>query len=229
MSAETADAVDPRKRAIDLKRAEIDLVRAKVDLKAARRKAKREKREADRAERAALFDLASSDFDHGLIYFNLEVDEASVDWARTQVLAYSRMYPGEPLTFEINSPGGSVFDGYDLFGVLREAAGNGHQITTRISGCAGSMGGILAQAGDVREIRRHSYLHLHEAASRAWGKASAVGDAHKLIELMSRQAALIYAERSSLSAEEIFARMERREWYLTDEEAHKIGFVDRIV
>lgn len=157
------------------------------------------------------------------------VDEESVAATREQLYALSERYPGESITLDINSPGGSVPDGMELFGIVRELSNSGHSMITRISGQACSMGGIIAQAGDVRQIREGSYLHLHEAS---WGS---VGKAHKMredaehVEKITRDIAKIYSRRANMSVDEIYDRMHRHEWWLDADEALAIGFVDEIV
>jgi ATP-dependent protease ClpP protease subunit len=92
------------------------------------------------------------------------------------------------------------------------------------------MGGLIAQAGDVRQIRRHSWLHIHEASAGAWGKASDMKESAEYIERITRDMAEIYANRGAVkSAQEIYDRIERREWWLSAEEALAEGFVDEIV
>ena len=87
----------------------------------------------------------------------------------------------------------------------------------------------MSQAGDTRQIREGSYLHIHEAASNAGGKASEVMDYAKFLEKISRQMCDIYAKRSKLNADEIYELMARKEWLMVCHEALALGFVDEIV
>lgn len=158
------------------------------------------------------------------------IDDDTVGEARAELYDLARLYPGQPLTLDINSPGGSVFAGMELFGVLRELSADGHQIITRIGGHGASMGGILLQAGDVRQIRKNSYLHIHEVSSGAIGKASEMMESAVFAEKLTREIAEIFASRGAVkTANEIYDRMVGKEWWMNAEEALAEGFVDEIV
>lgn len=157
------------------------------------------------------------------------VNEDTVEKARVELYTLSRLFPGQPLTLDINSPGGSVSDGMELYGIVKELSKAGHQMITRISGEACSMGGVIAQAGDHRQIREGSYLHIHEASWGAIGKASEMRESADHVEAISRDIAKIYAKKSTMTADEIYERMLRREWWMGAEEALKLGFVDEVV
>lgn len=164
------------------------------------------------------------------------IEDESVGIARAELYDLSRLYPGETLILDINSPGGGVHAGLELFGVLRELSGEGHKIITRISGHAASMGGIIAQAGDIRQIRKNSYLHIHEVSYGSIGKGSEIKDAADYCEKLTRDMTGIYADRakkvkgrSAKSANWIYDRIARQEWWLNAEEAVEYGFVDEII
>ena len=157
-----------------------------------------------------------------------EVDSISVERLRQATARYAAAYPEAPITLIISSPGGSAFDGMVLFDHLRALSGDGHKITTVVRGMAGSMAGILAQAGDDRVIGPESYLVIHEASSDAWGTASEMGDHVELLNRLCRQFEGIYARRSKISAKEIKLRTKKTDWYVNSAEAKKLGFADRI-
>lgn len=139
---------------------------------------------------------------------------------------FQALFPGEPIILEITSLGGRCEEGFALFDHLRTLES---PLVTKISGFAGSMAGVLSQAGDERQIGKHSRLHIHEAGAWAGGKASDVQDTADELRQLNSTMADIYAERSKLSKSEILERLTRKEWYLTAREAKRLGFVDRIV
>lgn len=161
-----------------------------------------------------------------------EISDETVGDAREKLYDLSRLYPDQSLILDINSPGGGVHPGLELFGVLRELSGEGHQIITRISGHAASMGGVIAQAGDVRQIREHSYLHLHEVSSGAIGKMSGIKDAADYADKLTKDLMKIYANRSQnpdVTPEWMYEKVIRNEWWLDATEALERGFVDEII
>ena len=147
------------------------------------------------------------------------VDELN-DWA---------MRNKDPITIRLNSPGGTVFDGfalYDFVSLLRKE--HGIHVTVHAMGHAASMASVLLQAGDTRLISKNSWFMVHEPASLALGKASAIKDEARLLERIHKQMVGILAERSSLSVVQIRKRCERKDWWLDAGEAVKFGFADRI-
>lgn len=211
---------------------EIDLEKSKVELESARIKLATEQLEHD--QKAHEFQVLKLQEEFDLLTLHTArlagpVDAETVGKARTELYALSAAYPDADLTLDINSGGGSVTDGMELYGIIRELSRNGHHMITRISGIAASMGGVLAQAGDTRQIREGSYLHLHEAAWGSSGKAHEMKEAAEYVEKISKDISKIYAKRSKMSAAEIYDRFHRREWYLDCKEALKVGFVDEIV
>jgi ATP-dependent protease ClpP protease subunit len=64
---------------------------------------------------------------------------------------------------EINSPGGMVFVGVDMYNEIKEQIEKGKHITTIIKGEADSMGGILFLAGQRRIIYEGAQFMVHKA------------------------------------------------------------------
>lgn len=135
---------------------------------------------------------------------------------------------GKPITLTICSGGGNAYAGLWLFDQLRMLSTQGHHVTTVVRGFAGSAAGVVAQAGNVRLIGGESFIHIHEAANGILGKAQEIKDEALALEQLSRKVASIYATRSSLSSDEVYARFERREWWLSAQEALALGFADEI-
>lgn len=173
-------------------------------------------------------DRGASDFANLVYLFDSEVTSNSARIARDTLMQWHRRFPDAPIEIVFASPGGSVFSGWMLYDTIRFLSRNGHKITTVAQGYAASMAGILLQAGDVRVIGHESYLMLHEVSTMALGKGSEIMDEAKLCERLTRQAALIFAERSNLTVEQIEDRLSRRDWWLNAQEALDLGFVDEI-
>jgi len=64
---------------------------------------------------------------------------------------------------EINSPGGMVFVGVDMYNEIKEQIKKGKHITTVIKGGADSMGGILFLSGQRRIIYEGAQFMVHKA------------------------------------------------------------------
>lgn len=203
-----------RRAEAELRKAEADAERAELDLADARR------RDADsRAE--AWRRLAYTFYD--------EVNDDSVRQAMSTLAAWSRRDPGAPITLVLNSPGGRVLDGLALFDFLQRLRAAGHRIRIEVLGRAASMGGVLLQAADERIIGRNAFVLIHEVSGGAEGRSSSIGDTVEFYELMEKRLLSILASRSTLTAKQIRARWQRKDWWLGAEDAVALGFADAVI
>jgi ATP-dependent Clp endopeptidase proteolytic subunit ClpP len=140
--------------------------------------------------------------------------------------------PGEPVTINISSPGGSVTEGLALYDTIMRLRRLGHPVTTRGMGLVASMAGVLLQAGDERIMDKRAKLLIHEG-SASFGKsanltAGEMEDAQFFSKMLRGDILDIMVERSTLTKRQIENKWHRRDWILTAEEALKYGFVDRV-
>ncbi len=143
---------------------------------------------------------------------------------------WERRDPGEPVTIEIYSPGGSVTDGLALYDQLMRMRRQGTRVTTHGTGLVASMAAVLLQAGDERILDSRAKLLIHEGSSVMQGRFS-VGeqeDYRTFSNMLLSDILDILAERSTLSKRQIQNKWSRKDWYLTAVEAVKYGFADRV-
>jgi ATP-dependent Clp endopeptidase proteolytic subunit ClpP len=134
----------------------------------------------------------------------------------------------ESVHVEINSPGGSVFEGQRIYNALRSMSARGIEITTQVNGLAASMGSVILMAGDKREMTAGSRVMIHEASSIAAGDARALRRQSDLLEGISAEIAGIYSERTGGDAKGIRKMMLDETW-MTADEAKANGFVDVVL
>lgn len=205
------DRLSLLKAAAETRKAITDAAKAEVELGEARRRDQDARAEAGRT----------------LVYtFYAEVGEESVRTAMQTLAAWSRRDPGAPITLVLNSPGGRVLDGLALYDFLLRLRGQGHQLRVEVLGRAASMGGILMQAGDERVIGRNAFLLIHEVSGGAEGRSSELGDRVEFYGLMEKRLLAILAERSSMTERQIKTRWQRKDWWLSADEAVALGFAD---
>ena len=60
-----------------------------------------------------------------------------------------------PVTVNINSPGGDMFEGLAIYNLLREHKG---EVTVKVVGLAASAASIIAMAGDTVQIARAAFF-----------------------------------------------------------------------
>lgn len=143
---------------------------------------------------------------------------------------WAKRDPGQAITININSPGGSVTDGLAVYDTIQRLRRQGHFVTTRGMGMVASMAGVLLQAGDDRILDKRAKLLIHEGSTTIKGTLT-VGEQEdmKLFSDMLRGDILeIMADRSTLTKRQIQNKWKRRDWILNADEALKYGFVDRV-
>lgn len=134
----------------------------------------------------------------------------------------------DAIEVEINTPGGSVFEGQRIYNALRDMSARGVEITATVNGLAASMGSVILMAGDKRRMTAGSRVMIHEASTIAAGDARALKKQAELLESISAEIAGIYAERTGMDEEQIREMMIDETW-MTADEAKEKGFVDVVL
>lgn len=184
--------------------------------------------DAAKAQRATRAELAKDEH-HRVYVFDKQVGEASVTACIHKLAEWSRNDPGCDIEIVFNSPGGSVIDGMALYDYICQVKRKGHKVTTNTLGMAASMAGILLQAGDVRQMGSEAWLLIHEGSFGAGGSVGQVEDTVEWVKKIQLRILAIFASRSTLTAKQIQNRWSRRDWWLSSDDALKLGFIDEVV
>lgn len=131
---------------------------------------------------------------------------------------------GEDIEVYINSPGGSVFAGSEIYTELREYAG---KKTIKITGIAASAASVIAQAGES-EISPTAMFMIHNVKSSASGDYRDMDSMGDALRAADQSIANAYIDKTGMSQEELKALMDK-ETYLSAQQAVDYGFVDRIM
>lgn len=170
---------------------------------------------------------------HKVYVFDAAVGEASVKMCINQLVSWSRQYPACEIEIQLNSPGGSIFDGFALIDFLRSMQERDHKITITVLGMAASMAGVILQAADTRVMGANALMLIHEGSLGASGDFGHVEDRMKLMRLMHERILTLFEERArpintKVTKRFIRSRWERKDWWLTGEDCLKLGFVDEV-
>jgi len=132
------------------------------------------------------------------------------------------------LDIEINSPGGSVFDGYTIYQEIKSLQDRGVIVNATITGMAASMASVIAMACDKVSIVPHGRMMIHDASSAAQGNAESLRKTADLLDDISENIAEIYANKTGSDKDEIRELMKRETW-MNAKESLANGFVDEVV
>lgn len=219
----------PRRTVTDgeLRRAEFDFFEARSAQ--ATEEARRNRLIADEIQHEQERKRASAD-EHRTFPFYTTVQDSSVRTCMEMLGEWSRLDTNKdrPFIIEITSPGGSVFDGLALFDYVRNLRDQGFTINTYGTGLIASMGTILMQMGEERTLGENSWFMVHELSDFIVGNLSEIEDGAKVARRINDRLFDILADRSTLTKKQIKLRSERKDWYLTAEEAVDLGFADTL-
>ncbi|MCS6716298.1 Clp protease ClpP, partial [Proteus terrae] len=103
----------------------------------------------------------------------------------------------EEVTVYINSPGGYVFEGLEVYNLLRAS---GRKIKTVLTGLAASMGSIIFLAGDDRVAMTGSLYMVHKPSGITWGNADEMRKEADLLDKIQGSLSDIYKERANIES-----------------------------
>jgi ATP-dependent Clp endopeptidase proteolytic subunit ClpP len=186
------------------------------------RKLDLEKKEQDQRRRAA------SDNEHMLYRFNTVVDKSHVYECMYKLTQWSRRHPNCNIEIVFSSGGGSIVDGFILFDFIQELRARGHKVTTGSLGMAASMAGVLLQAGDDRWMGHQAWMMIHRAAFGAIGKTFEIEDEVAWIKRIEDRILDIFEKRSDLTRTKIKRNWDRKDWWISSDEALSLGLIDEI-
>jgi len=137
--------------------------------------------------------------------------------------------PGKPITFYIDTPGGSITDGMAVYDTIKMISS---PVTAVVTGIAASMGSILLCAADKgnRLVFPHCRVLIHQPLISGRMVAPAVDINIQALEMERLRTELnqILSKSSGQSMEKIIQDTDR-DFYMTAQEAIDYGLADKIV
>lgn len=133
---------------------------------------------------------------------------------------------GADVTININSPGGSAFDGLAIYNLLRAYSGT---VTVNVLGLAASAASIIAMGGDVVRIAKAGMLMIHNSRGLCAGTAEDMRDTAAAMDKLDSLMVGIYATRTGAAESDIKALMHRADHYMTGQEAIDAGYADALL
>lgn len=134
---------------------------------------------------------------------------------------------GEELVLEINSGGGVVMAGFEIYSLLRQS---GRRVVAEVQSYAASAASTILQGCTVRRMSPVGQVMIHNPSCTAWGNAAALGQAVQMLEAGKESILNAYELRSGgkCSREELSRLMDEERW-MSAQEAVERGLADEIV
>lgn len=136
-------------------------------------------------------------------------------------------HAGRDIIVSINSPGGDVFAGFEIYNMLAERKGG---TTVRVVGLAASAASYIAMAADPGRLQmsRASMMMIHNPWTCAHGNAEALRKSAEVLDEIGAIMEDIYMQRATCEREKL-KDMLAHERYLSPTEEMENGLCDEIV
>jgi ATP-dependent Clp endopeptidase proteolytic subunit ClpP len=132
---------------------------------------------------------------------------------------------GQDVELHINSPGGFVFAGIEIYNIINDYSGH---VEARIIGVAASMMSYIVLAADKITAFENATFMIHNAKSLAAGNHHDLRKTANTLESISNILAQAYALKTGKKLSDIKALMDD-ETFLFGQEIMDAGFIDEII
>lgn len=136
---------------------------------------------------------------------------------------------GKPIKLNVNSFGGSAYDGIAIYNA---AANHDARVEAHITGIAYSAASLLIMAADTIKIAENGSLGIHPASMFVYGNRFAMQDSTKWLETLDQQIVDTYTARSGMKFEEVnelFIGPDHDGTVLSGKDAVEKGFADELI
>lgn len=140
-----------------------------------------------------------------------------------QVNERIEMANGEQLDVYIDSGGGEIFAGSNIYSALKGYSG---PVKIHVVGLAASAASVIACAGES-EISPTAMMMVHNVSGESSGDYHQMDKSSEVLKKANKAIAAAYVEKSGMEEGDALAMMENETW-LTAKEAVQKGLIDRI-
>lgn len=132
---------------------------------------------------------------------------------------------GEDIEVHINSGGGDVYAGSEIYTALRSYSG---KVVVKIVGIAASAASVIAMAGDEVEISPTAQIMIHNVSSNVSGDHNALLHEAEVLEGFNKSIANAYIYKTGKALDDLLNLMNKTTWF-DAESAVNQGFADKIM
>lgn len=132
----------------------------------------------------------------------------------------------EDITLEVNSNGGLVTVGSEIYTALKNYKGH---VTVEVTGMAASAASVAIMGADTVKISPTAQIMIHKALlTRATGNSDDLEKAVNALKSSDQSIINAYVSKTGLSEDEIFEMM-KNETFMSANEAIEKGFADELM
>ena len=162
-----------------------------------------------------------------IIFMGVPVNDYVANVIQAQLLFLESADPKRDVQMFINSPGGSVIDGFGIYDTMQYVSPD---VATICTSMAASMGAFLLSAGakGKRSALTHSLIMIHQPSGGMQGQFSDMEISYNLIKKLRHSLYQIMADNCGKSFEQIEKDSDRDNW-LSSLEAKEYGLIDEVL
>lgn len=146
-----------------------------------------------------------------------------VGWEITADVLRDQLPESGDVVLNVNSPGGFVFDGFEIYNVIEDYKGG--KVNVIINGLAASAASYFIMAADKITRRSNSVFMAHKAWALTWGDADEMQTQSNILNGIDSVLASAYVKKTGREKDIILSEMKDEIW-LFGEEIEKAGFAD---
>jgi ATP-dependent Clp protease protease subunit len=172
------------------------------------------------------YDIYSRLLEDRVVFLNGEVNSQTANLVIAQLIFLEAKDPTKDICLYINSPGGSVTDGFAIFDTMNYIKCD---VSTICVGLAASMGAFLLAAGakGKRFALPNSEIMIHQPLGGAQGQATDIQIQADHILKLKKRLTKILAENCGQPLDKVAADCER-DFYMGAAEAKDYGLIDKV-
>lgn len=164
--------------------------------------------------------IIPSDYQEVYDYWGLEATSPS-----KVMKQLSEVDTTEDINVVINSTGGDVWSGSEIYTALKEHQGH---VTVKIVGIAASAASFIACAGDTVKMSPTGQFMIHNAAFINQGDHQAMRKGAEVLQVTDDSIRNAYKLKTHLDDEQLIEMMDKETW-LNARQAKECGFVDEVM
>lgn len=179
----------------------------------------------ERELKAVAVDIYSRLLMDRIIILGTEIDESTANTIMAQLLYLNAMDNKKPIQMYINSPGGSVVAGLQIYDTMQMIKA---PVQTICTGMAASMAAVILAGGEkgMRGALPNASIMIHQPMGGAVGQASDIAIANERIQFYKSRLYSILSEHTGQTMEQIVKDGDRDCWF-TAFDAKKYGIIDK--
>lgn len=132
---------------------------------------------------------------------------------------------GQDIEVIINSGGGSVFAGSEIYSSLKDYSGYS---IGKIVGMAASAASVISMGTNKLLMSPTAQFMIHNASTCSGGNKNDLNKDAKILDTIDKSIANAYKIKTGLNQKELLRLMDKETW-LTAQEAKEKGFIDEIM